>query len=160
MLRHAALADLSGIKALLDAAFMPSTFESVLVKNIFQSGEDYYAWVTEQNSRLTSVVVYTQAFREKTPIGYHLAPVAVHPDFQRRGIGSALIQATLNLPPILPAPVFVLGDPKYYERFGFTAIESPICPYDPRSEHFRALRWQEPAEHFTIGYTKSFQVAE
>jgi putative acetyltransferase len=88
------------------------------------------------------------------------APLAVHPDFQRRGIGTDLIRATLSLPPISTAPVFVLGDPAYYERFGFAPVTTAICPYNPSNEYFRALRWNEAAEPFSIGYCSAFQAAE
>ena len=49
-----------------------------------------------------------------------LAPLAVSPDFQGAGVGSALIDAGLNrLRESGVALVFVLGDPAYYSRFGF-----------------------------------------
>lgn len=160
MLRTATPSDLPQIKELLDAAFAPSQFESTLVESIFNSGEEYWAWVTEEQRQLTGVVVYTLAFRDGVPIGYHLAPVAVHPDFQGRDVGTELIETTLNLPPISTASVFVLGDLVYYERFGFVPVTSAICPYEPSNEHFRALRWKETAEQFTIGYSSSFKAAE
>jgi putative acetyltransferase len=160
MLRPVTPPDLDKIKQLLDAAFAPSKFESILVDFIFNSGEEYWAWVSEDQSQLTGVVVYTLAFRDGVAIGYHLAPVAVHPDFQRRRVGSDLIKTTLNLPPISAASVFVLGDPAYYERFGFAPVTTAICPYEPSNEHFRALRWNEAAEPFTIGYSSSFKAAE
>jgi putative acetyltransferase len=131
-----------------------------LVDHVFSSGEDYFAWVTDDESRLTGVVVYTQAFRERTPVGFHLAPVAVHPEFQRYGIGTELIRSTVNASPMAKEPVFVLGDPAYYERFGFAKVTTAICPYDPSNEYFRALRWTEAAEPFTIGYSASFQAIE
>jgi putative acetyltransferase len=89
-----------------------------------------------------------------------LAPVAMHPNFQRRGMGSELIEMTLNMPTLNAASVFVLGDPAYYERFGFTPVSTAICPYEPSNEHFRALRWIEAAEPFTIGYSASFKAVE
>ena len=50
-----------------------------------------------------------------------LAPVAVDPDHQRQGIGSALIRAGLDACRAIGCPfVVVLGDPAYYRRFGFT----------------------------------------
>jgi putative acetyltransferase len=49
-----------------------------------------------------------------------LAPMAVHPDFQRRGIGSALVREGLKVCQRLGhASVVVLGHPGYYPRFGF-----------------------------------------
>jgi putative acetyltransferase len=160
MLRAATAYDLSQIKELLDAAFTPSKFESALVEAVFNSGEEFWGWVTQEGSQLIGVVIYTLAFRDGVIIGYHLAPVAVHPDFQGRGVGSELIETTLSLPPIAAASVFVLGHPAYYERFGFVPIVSAICPYEPSNEHFRALRWTEAAEPFTIGYSASFQAVE
>lgn len=51
-----------------------------------------------------------------------LAPLAVHPDFQRRGIGGKLIREGLTC---LVASgvelVFVLGHPSYYPKHGFCA---------------------------------------
>lgn len=50
-----------------------------------------------------------------------LGPVAVHPDRQRKGAGSAAIQAGLEHARRMGENhVVVVGDPKYYRRFGFT----------------------------------------
>ena len=47
-----------------------------------------------------------------------LAPVAVTPELQRRGVGAALVGRCLALAgPLLP--VFVIGAPGFYGRFGF-----------------------------------------
>ena len=49
-----------------------------------------------------------------------LAPVAVLPEFQKRGIGNSLIRAGLDQAVKLGyESILVLGDPKYYGRFGF-----------------------------------------
>jgi len=51
-----------------------------------------------------------------------LAPVSVHPDWQGRGVGQALIEAGLARCRALGAPfVVLLGAPAYYSRFGFVA---------------------------------------
>jgi putative acetyltransferase len=53
-------------------------------------------------------------------VGLGLAPVGVLPGMQRRGIGSGLIRAGLDLCREKRAPfVVVLGHPGYYCRFGF-----------------------------------------
>ncbi|MBD2486498.1 GNAT family N-acetyltransferase [Aulosira sp. FACHB-615] len=61
-----------------------------------------------------------------------LAPLAVHPQFQRRGIGSALVTAGLKIADDRgEVLVIVLGHPHFYHRFGFQPsviyqIESPF----------------------------------
>jgi putative acetyltransferase len=51
---------------------------------------------------------------------FALGPVAVLPDFQRRGIGGALIEEGLKAIRGLGAQGCVLvGDPAFYHRFGF-----------------------------------------
>ena len=77
-----------------------------------------------------------------------LAPVAVVPEHQRRGIGGLLIQHSLQL---LRARderiVIVLGHPEYYSRFGFSSakassLESPFPP-----EAFMAMELSPGALH-------------
>ena len=49
-----------------------------------------------------------------------LAPMAVTPERQRQGIGSALVEAGLEIADKRGEPlVVVLGHPAYYPRFGF-----------------------------------------
>jgi putative acetyltransferase len=67
-----------------------------------------------------------------------LAPLAVHPDHQNRGIGSALTRHGLRLIVERCEPlVLVEGIPSYYPRFGFERASlhgitppSPVIPDD------------------------------
>ena len=68
----------------------------------------------------------------KEPLGYILAPLSVKPDYQKRGVGSRLINSGMErLPEATAGIVFVYGDPKYYGKFGFSvdAAEGYIPPY-------------------------------
>jgi putative acetyltransferase len=70
-----------------------------------------------------------------------LGPIAVAPELQRRGIGSALMHAVLAAADALDEQAVVLvGHAGYYPRFGFRpAIELGITPPDPDwVEHFQA----------------------
>ena len=54
------------------------------------------------------------------PRGLGLGPLAVAPQFQRRGAGSRLVEAALRRARLLGySYVVVLGHPLYYPRFGF-----------------------------------------
>ncbi|MBK9102092.1 MAG: N-acetyltransferase [Austwickia sp.] len=53
-----------------------------------------------------------------------LAPLAVRPDLQGRGVGSALVAFALAAAQRAGAPAVILeGSPAYYGRFGFVAAE-------------------------------------
>jgi putative acetyltransferase len=68
----------------------------------------------------------------RTVRGAALAPMAVRPDRQRLGIGSALVHQGLEACRALAVEVaVVLGHPAYYPRFGFSAetarhLEAPF----------------------------------
>ncbi|RYD19515.1 MAG: N-acetyltransferase [Verrucomicrobiaceae bacterium] len=149
-------AEESSLTRLLDAAFGPSTCESALIRAVISRGDGHHAWILEEDGVPVAFILYTVATRGAEAVGYHLAPVAVHPDFQGRGSGSELIRRTLAMEPLSSSAVFVLGDPAFYERFGFSRVSSALCPYDEENRHFRALRWDDSGEPFVIGYAASF----
>jgi putative acetyltransferase len=66
-----------------------------------------------------------------------LAPLAVRPEFQRQGIGSALVRAAHAAAAQLGHRiVVVVGHPEYYPKFGFTparacGLEAPFPVPDP-----------------------------
>lgn len=71
-----------------------------------------------------------------------LAPVAVLPEWQRRGVGSALVRAAIDACMELgSAGLIVLGHPEYYPRFGFVPASrfGLRCPYEAPDEAFMAL---------------------
>lgn len=150
--------DFAEITALLDRAFSPSTAESSLVLALRRTGRQVHEWIIRSNGQIVAHLAFTRAYRRGSAIGFHLAPVAVHPDFQRRGFGTALISETLAAPSIAASPVFVLGDPDYYARFGFQRVARPSCHFDPGNKHFQALRWVSD-DVFTIEYEPEFQNA-
>ncbi|MEM7011534.1 MAG: N-acetyltransferase, partial [Verrucomicrobiota bacterium] len=117
MIRRPSPADTLAIQQLLDAAFEPSKYESRV--RTFAANQIHQEWVFERDSKIVAHILFTQAFDGDQSIGWHLGPVAVHPEFQHQGIGSQFIREAINAEPVFPDPVFVLGDPHFYERFGF-----------------------------------------
>lgn len=74
-----------------------------------------------------------------------LAPMAVAPKHQRKGIGSALVRAGLEQCKKLGGgAVVVLGHPEFYPRFGFSPSASfgIRCEYDVPEEVFMILELQ------------------
>jgi putative acetyltransferase len=69
-----------------------------------------------------------------------LGPLAVRPDHQQHGVGSALMHAVLGAADALGEPlVALLGDPAYYRRFGFElSTVYQITPLRPEWQpHFQ-----------------------
>jgi putative acetyltransferase len=82
------------------------------------------------------------------PVAVALAPVAVAPQFQRRGIGSQLIRWGLGAARDAGhGAVIVVGHPEFYPRFGFRpAAEFGLeCPFPAPPESFLAVELQPGA---------------
>jgi predicted N-acetyltransferase YhbS len=74
-----------------------------------------------------------------------VGPVAVTPELQGKGIGQQLMHRMLEAAAKIGEPVMVMiGDPEYYERFGFTAEQTGGWtlpgPWEPR-RCLRAMQW-------------------
>jgi putative acetyltransferase len=90
-----------------------------------------------------------------------LGPLSVRPDWQRRGVGKALMHAVLGAGDALGEPLVVLlGSTAYYPRFGFRpASEYGITPKHPEwDEHFqvRPLTAYNPAVRGEFAYPEPF----
>ena len=82
-------------------------------------------------------------------VGLALAPLAVLPDFQKQGVGSALIKKAHEVAEKLGYPaIVVLGDPNYYSKFGYEeASQWQIqAPFDIPSEYFRVCFLKQQGE--------------
>ncbi|MGW3074861.1 MULTISPECIES: GNAT family N-acetyltransferase [unclassified Kitasatospora] len=74
--------------------------------------------------------------------GLALAPVAVAPEWQRRGVGELVVRAALTAAEDAGEKlVVVLGDPEYYKRFGFAPAgrHEVTGPFEVPETYFQAL---------------------
>jgi putative acetyltransferase len=78
--------------------------------------------------------------------GVALAPVAVDPDHQRKGVGSKLISTGIEMLRAREEQVIlVVGNPAFYSRFGFSAEVGKRYPGRQSGPHFLALVLGDPA---------------
>ena len=90
-----------------------------------------------------------------------LAPMAVLPEHQRSGAGSALVTESLRRARETDFPlVIVVGHPEYYPRFGFEPAEALglEAPFELPSEAWMAYRLPAyaPAATGTVIYPPAF----
>ncbi len=87
--------------------------------------------VAERAGRIVGHVLFTCGRVEGCPADVALlAPLAVSPDSQGQGIGSRLVREGLRRLQVRGVSwVFVLGDPAFYGRLGFTQENAVDAPY-------------------------------
>jgi putative acetyltransferase len=113
--------------------------EAQLIEKLREDGDIVVSLVAEEDGQVVGHVLLS---RMDAPFrALALAPVSIIPPRQRSGIGSALIERAVQRARNDGwAAIFVLGDPSYYERFGFSAEAATgfSSPYAGR--HFMMLK--------------------
>ena len=124
-IRPAEPADATAIAGVHGSAF-PSDAEARLVGALDRDGDALLSLVADRDGEIVGHVMFstmTVTAGEKSIPAAALAPVAVAPARQGAGIGSALIDHGLAaLAERGIAYVFVLGEPGFYEQFGFDPL--------------------------------------
>jgi putative acetyltransferase len=121
-IRREAPADASAVREVLAEAF-PTEAEARLVEALRAAAPPSVSLVADDAGRVVGHVLFTPVeIRASGPAAgwFGLAPLAVRPERQRRGVGSELVRAGLAACRDFGArAVVVLGHPTYYPRFGF-----------------------------------------
>lgn len=143
------------VSALLLQTFPGSKYELNLFENLHSNNQDLHEWVCIHVGKIAAYICYSNAYNDDKVCGLHLAPIAVSPHSQGIGIGTELISFSLRQQVIKEKTIFVLGDSKFYKRFGFEQCSSPICPFDSKKMHFQSLN-NNIKEGFTVGYEEEF----
>ncbi|ATB32226.1 GNAT family N-acetyltransferase [Melittangium boletus] len=142
LLREEAPADVEAIRRIVEHAFGRPE-EAALVDALRDSGDTVLSLVAEEAGALVGHVLFSRMEAPMRALG--LAPVAVMPGAQRRGVGGALIREGLARARQGGwEAVFVLGEPPYYERFGFTAAAASGFRSPYAGPYFMALALRGP----------------
>lgn len=154
--------DAPGIDRLLRETF-PTSAEAELVHQLREEGLLTLGLVATDDEG--GVVGYA-AFSPVTLFGEELqwvalAPLAVNSDYQHQGIGGQLVSEGLDtLNEFGYAALFVLGDPDYYARFGFTAAAQYqlSCRWPGTEQAFQVypLTDSTPVSGGTVEYSTPF----
>lgn len=112
-------ADADGVRDLHVRCF-PSDAEAHLVERLRAAGRLSLSLVAEVAGAVVGHVAFSPATTASGATGAGMAPLAVDPAHRRRGIAAELVREGLRRCEAVGVGwVVVLGEPAYYERFGF-----------------------------------------
>jgi putative acetyltransferase len=106
--------------------YVPGCDEHYL-SHILRKHNDFIAeldYVVELDNKIVASIMYTESFllsddQEKVRT-VSFGPLCVHPDYQRKGIGTALIEKTTAIVKSMNIPaIIIFGDPHNYCKHGF-----------------------------------------
>lgn len=132
--------DLASIRDVNCLAF-GQPLEADIVDALREAGALTLSLVAAVDARVVGHILFSPVTLGEVE-GVGLAPMAVLPEFQRQGVGSALIREGLARLHRVGCPfVVVLGHPDYYPKFGFTSARSRgiTCEWDVPDEAFMML---------------------
>jgi putative acetyltransferase len=134
--------DISSVRVVNEAAFGRAE-EADLVDRLRNEGAVLASFVAEQNGRVVGHILFSRTLIEtadESVPSVALAPMAVSPSHQRRGIGTQLVRFGVQwLLTRGERSVLVLGHPHFYQQFGFSTdrARTLTTPFPP--DAFMAL---------------------
>jgi len=127
--------DIEEIKQLFIKTFSDSEgkSEGLLIGNLVHDlisstdSHDLYGFVATENKQIIGCIFFSKLTFEHKIKAFLLSPVAIHTDFQRKGIGQKLINFGLNILKENGVElIFTYGDPNYYSKVGFNPITEKL----------------------------------
>jgi putative acetyltransferase len=117
--------------------------------------------VAEADGRVVGHIAFSPVIvSDGTRYWYGLGPVSVLPEYQRHGIGKALVQAGLaRLKEMNAKGCCLVGHPEYYRQFGFKNTPGLVVEGVPQ-EFFFALSFGEQHPQGTVSFHDAFTATE
>ncbi|WP_428385675.1 GNAT family N-acetyltransferase [Nevskia ramosa] len=160
-IRNEAARDIAAIEAVTIAAFLQAAHtdhtEQFIVDALRKAGQLTISLVADDDGAVIGhVAVSPIALSDGASRWYGLGPISVVPGHQGQGIGSHLMtRALAELRALGAAGCVVLGDPRYYARFGFRAEPSLVLP-DVPAKYFQAIVFSGQLPSATVSYHQAF----
>ncbi len=151
LIRTEAPADILVVDQLLKSVFETEA-EANLVMSLRENGNRTLSLVAcEDDGEVIGFALFSPVSVEGEHINWQgLAPLAVKEEYRRQGIGADLVKEGLSSLGELGYPAcVVLGDPNYYQRFGFESADKSgfHCKWEAPKEAFQILAlWENELE--------------
>lgn len=136
--------------------------EPIIVEQLRRDGDLALSLVAESGAESGNGIVGHVGFSPVTieaarGAWFGLTPVSVLPAFQNLGIGAALIRTGLErIQANGAAGCVVLGEPGFYQRFGFSGDNALVFPGAPNG-YFMAFPFAKTAAPAgLVGYARAF----
>lgn len=132
--------------------------EHLIVEKLRLQGALSLSLVAEIDDEIVGHIAFSPIeIAGKTLEWFGLGPVSVAPNMQGQGIGGKLIKEGMKQLKTLGAKgVVLLGEPEYYQRFGFKAYPKLSYPGVP-AEYFLALAFKgTPLPSGEVNYHNAF----
>ena len=161
IIRNEKKSDIEAIFEITKAAFRDCPYGNHTEQFIINALRDAGALTVSLVAEIEGKVVGHIAFSPVTISGqsfdwYGLGPISVLPELQKQGIGKSLVNEGLRLLKTSGAKgCMLVGDPKYYERFGFRNIPELILEGVP-PENLLALPFGEDKTCGTVQFHEGF----
>ena len=155
-------ADAAAISAITTAAFKTAPYSSGTEARIIEGLRAAGALTLSLVAVDQEEIIGHAAFSPISIAGaqgdwYGLGPVSISPEHQGRGIGQLLIRAGLEqLRSLQAAGCVVLGDPRYYQRFGFESDPALTYGGEP-SPYFQRLILDGPPASGDAAFHVAFE---
>jgi putative acetyltransferase len=158
-IRPETIADREAIRRINTEAF-GGPVEADLVDRLRADGDLLLSLVAVDGADIVGHVAFSRLLVEGGPepcAAVALAPVAVEPDHQKRGIGRQLIQTGHGRLAVRSEALFVvLGDPSYYSRFGYRRDLAEGFQSVWQGDALQALALGEFPRHGRLRYARAF----
>lgn len=89
--------------------------------------QDIKVFVAKENETIVASILFTRLAFEELQASFLMAPVAVHTDYQGKGIGQGLIRYGLEAIQAQGVKLaFTYGDPNFYTKVGFKQVSEQL----------------------------------
>ena len=161
IIRNEKKSDIQAISDVTEAAFLTLPIsqhtEQFVIKALREANALTISLVAELDGRVVGHIAFSPVtFSDGSPNWHGLGPLSVLPEHHKQGIGKSLVNEGLSrLKDCGSRGCVLVGDPAYYQRFGFKNLPTLIYEGIPQ-EYFLALPFDDSAHQGTVVFHEGF----